>query len=128
MARKNLLKDLLAPLPEPQGAGAGAAPPALPDPAPARTGRGPIGAVSRGIADLRARAVLDLDPFLIDAGGVTDRLEHDEADHARLLTSLRDHGQQVGQHEPTDLRVVRGGAPDARSPVFHPRTPVPMTP
>ena len=94
MARKNLLKDLLAPLPEPRGRAPRPRP--LPSPtAPARTGRGAIGAVSRGIADLRARAVLDLDPFQIDAGGVTDRLEHDEADHARLLTSLRDHGQQV---------------------------------
>jgi ParB family transcriptional regulator, chromosome partitioning protein len=91
MARKNLLKDLLAPLPEtPEGP---AEPPALAD--RPRSGRGAIGAVSRGIADLRARAVLDLDPFVIDAGGVTDRLEHDEDDHARLMASLRDYGQQV---------------------------------
>jgi ParB family chromosome partitioning protein len=91
MARKNLLKDLLAPLPD--TAGGPADPPALPD--RPRTGRGAIGAVSRGIADLRARAVVDLDPFQIDAGGVTDRLEHDEADHIRLMASLRDYGQQV---------------------------------
>lgn len=91
MARKNLLKDLLAPLPEP--AAGPAEPPALPD--RPRSGRGAIGAVSRGIADLRARAVLDLDPFQIDAAGVTDRLEHDDADHARLMASLRDYGQQV---------------------------------
>lgn len=91
MARKNLLKDLLAPAggdPVPA-----AATPALPD--AARPGRGAIGAVGRGIADLRARAVVDLDPFLIDAGGLADRLEHDEADHARLMASLRDYGQQV---------------------------------
>ncbi len=93
MARKNLLKDLLAPLPEAPETGAAAEPPALPD--RPRAGRGAIGAVSRGIADLRARAVLDLDPFQIDAAGVTDRLEHDEADHARLMASLRDYGQQV---------------------------------
>ena len=86
MARKNLLKDLLAPLPD--TAEGPADPPALPD--RPRTGRGAIGAVSRGIADLRARAVLDLDPFQIDAGGVTDRLEHDEADHIRLMASLRE--------------------------------------
>ena len=90
MARKNLLKDLLSDPPSPEGA---PEVPALPD--RVRAGRGAIGAVSRGIADLKARAILDLDPFLIDAGGVTDRLKHDEADHARLMDSLRDYGQQV---------------------------------
>lgn len=87
MARKNLLKDLLAePVPV---AGTPAPPP--------RAGGsiGAIGAVSRGIADLKARAVLELDPHLIDAAGMTDRLEHDEADHARLMASLRTWGQQV---------------------------------
>jgi ParB family chromosome partitioning protein len=93
MARKNLLKDLLAPLPEAPETGAAAERPALSD--RPRSGRGAIGAVGRGIADLRARAVLDLDPFQIDAAGVTDRLEHDEADHARLMASLREYGQQV---------------------------------
>lgn len=87
MARKNLLKDLLA---EPAPATDTPAPP------PRASGSiGAIGAVSRGIADLKARAVLELDPHLIDAGGVTDRLEHDEADHARLMASLRTYGQQV---------------------------------
>ena len=96
MARKNLLKDLLGPLPEtPEGPAESPALPAVPDSGRPRSGRGAIGAVSRGIADLRARAVLDLDPFQIDAAGVTDRLEHDEADHARLMASLRDYGQQV---------------------------------
>lgn len=56
---------------------------------------GAIGAVGRSIAELRARALVDLDPHLIDAGGLTDRLEHDEADHVRLMASLRAHGQQV---------------------------------
>lgn len=103
MARKNLLKDLLSPAagdpvsaPESAPVSAtlsGAPAPAAPE--AARPGRGAIGAVGRGIADLRARAVVDLDPALIDAGGVADRLEHDEADHARLVASLRDYGQQV---------------------------------
>lgn len=91
MARKNLLRDLLT-----QDADAAASEaPALPDAERARPARGAIGAVSRGIADLKARAVVDLDPFAIDAGGVADRLEHDEADHARLMASIRDYGQQV---------------------------------
>lgn len=94
MARKNLLKDLLQP-PDAEVAPAEAPRPALPDPERPRPARGTIGAVSRGIADLKARAVVDLDPFAIDAGGLTDRLEHDEPDHARLMASLRDYGQQV---------------------------------
>lgn len=95
MARKNLLKDLLAPLPEAPGGGMGGAgePPALPG--GRGTARGAIGAVSRGIADLKARAVVDIDPGLIDEGGLPDRIGHDAGDHARLLASLRDHGQQV---------------------------------
>jgi ParB family chromosome partitioning protein len=92
MARKNLLKDLLAESAPPAPA-TGAESPALPG--RPRAGGGAIGAVSRGIADLKARAVIELDPRLVDAGGVTDRLEHDEADHARLMASLRDYGQQV---------------------------------
>ena len=105
MARKNLLKDLLSPaagdpVSAPESAPVSATLSGAPAPAPAapeaaRPGRGAIGAVGRGIADLRARAVVDLDPALIDAGGVADRLEHDEADHARLIASLRDYGQQV---------------------------------
>lgn len=91
MARKNLLRDLLAQGPDTPAPEA----PALPDPERARPARGAIGAVSRGIADLKARAVIDLDPFAIDAGGLADRLEHDEPDHARLMASLRDYGQQV---------------------------------
>lgn len=91
MARKNLLRDLLAQSPDTPAPEA----PALPDPERARPARGAIGAVSRGIADLKARAVVDLDPSTIEAGGVADRLEHDEADHARLMTSIRDYGQQV---------------------------------
>lgn len=145
MARKNLLRDLLAPVdadaappasrvdsrqldgPAPRNAGQppGETPagrrvdsgqPRVPEPRPARGShaeeavdsrqlnetarppkgaRGAIGAVGRSIAELRARALVDLDPHLIDAGGLTDRLEHDEADHARLMESLRAHGQQV---------------------------------
>ena len=89
MARKNLLKDLIE------------APAAAPAPArlEVKTARAPvsgaIGAVSQGIADLKARAVIDLDPNLIRDAGVMDRLEHDEADHATLMVSIRDHGQQV---------------------------------
>jgi ParB family chromosome partitioning protein len=57
--------------------------------------KGAVGAVGRSIADLKARSILEIDPFEIDAGGVRDRLEHDDEDHARLMESLREYGQQV---------------------------------
>lgn len=88
MARKNLLKDLIE-------APAAPAPVRLETKAARPPAGGAIGAVSQGIAELRARAVVDLDPHAIRAGGVMDRLEHDEADHARLMDSIREHGQQV---------------------------------
>lgn len=89
MVRKNLLKELME---TPNVS----APPARLE---TRTARGPvggaIGAVSQGIADLRARAVIEIDPHLIRAGGLTDRLEHDEQDHAKLIEQIHAHGQQV---------------------------------
>ena len=92
MARKNLLKGLMEPL---ETKSASPAPPTD----RARTGlgatKGAVGAVSQSIADLKSRAVIDLDPDLIDAGGIDDRLEHDAEDHANLVASLREYGQQV---------------------------------
>lgn len=81
MARKDLLKGLM------EGSKAPAPPP--------RYAKGAVGAVSKSIADLQNRAILELDPFAIDSGGLEDRLEHDAADHAALMASLKDHGQQV---------------------------------
>ncbi|MEO0995722.1 MAG: plasmid partitioning protein RepB, partial [Pseudomonadota bacterium] len=54
-----------------------------------------IGAVGASIAALRANAVLEIDPHLIEGGGLEDRLEDDPAADAALLASIRDHGQQV---------------------------------
>jgi ParB family chromosome partitioning protein len=90
MARKNLLKDLMAPEAPDAEASEPPAPPQRP-----RQAKGAIGAVGRSIADLRARAVVEIDAFAIDQGGLQDRLEHDEAEEARLRESLREHGQQV---------------------------------
>ena len=93
MARKDLLKNLMGPAPErPEG---DAASRASLDTARPRSNKGAIGAVSRSIADLKARSIVEIDPFEIEAGGVKDRLEHDDADHARLMESLREYGQQV---------------------------------
>lgn len=97
MARKNLLKGLMD---EAQGKAPEIASEENPETekAPPRTGRytkGAIGAVSQSIADLKARSVIEIDPFKIRGGGLKDRLEFDEADHARLMESLRAYGQQV---------------------------------
>ncbi len=93
MARKDLLKDLMGPAPErPEGEAASRA--SL-DTARPRSNKGAIGAVSRSIADLKARSIVEIDPFEIDAGGVKDRLEHDEPTTPGCMESLRDYGQQV---------------------------------
>ena len=103
MARKNLLKGLMEPL-ETKSA----------SPAPPRAAKGAIGAVSQSIADLKSRSVIDLDPHLIDPGGVLDRLEYDEAEHARLVDSIREYGQQVpvlvrpNPEDPERYQIVYG--------------------
>lgn len=91
MARKNLLKGLME---APTGLETKSASPAPPR-APTNTTKGAIGAVSQSIADLKRRSIVDLDPDLIDGGGVEDRLENDSDDHARLMASLSEYGQQV---------------------------------
>lgn len=90
MARKNILKGLMeaptqAPAPEM----------AQPDHGQPRSSRGAIGAVSRSIADLKARAVVELDPLLIEGGGMQDRLESSSADDNQLKNSIAEYGQQV---------------------------------
>lgn len=117
MVRKNLLKDLMdapvAPGPRtgaktarPQGTGAMGGP--LGGPAGGQKGGaigGAIGAVSQGIAELRARAVIELDPNAVRAGGLEDRLDHDPVDHAKLVAQIGEHGQQV----PVLVRPDPGG-------------------
>ncbi|GLS88774.1 plasmid partitioning protein RepB [Cypionkella aquatica] len=82
MARKDVLIGLLA-TPAPSAA------------APPRAQKGAIGAVSRSIADLKARSVIELDPDLIEAGGLQDRLESDAVDDSALARSIGEYGQQV---------------------------------
>ncbi len=85
MGRKDLLKNLMAADPETKSA----------KPARARHKGGAIGAVSQSIAELKARSIEDIDPGLIEAGGLHDRLERNEVDHKALVASIRDYGQQV---------------------------------
>lgn len=94
MARKNLLGGLM---------GAGPTPPDGPpptadvplEPSRPRFPRGAIGAISRSVADLQARALIEIDPNLIDAGGAQDRIETDPAEDAQLRASIAEYGQQV---------------------------------
>lgn len=85
MGRKDLLKNLMSAEVETKSA----------KPARVRRAGGAIGAVSQSIAELKARSIEDIDPALIDAGGLHDRLERNETDHNALVASIRDYGQQV---------------------------------
>lgn len=87
MARKDVLKGLLG-LSEPSET-------PLEPPLPHRSNKGAIGVVSRSIADLKARSVIEVDPGLIDAGGVQDRLEADSVSDGELMRSIAEYGQQV---------------------------------
>ena len=100
MARKNLLVGLLeAKLPS--GNSQPEAPlssPPAPQAAPhfsSMGGRGAIGAVTRSIEQLKAQSVIDIDPQLIEASFVSDRLETTGEHHRALVESIREHGQQV---------------------------------
>ncbi len=107
MARKDLLKGLMGdpPAPPKTDAQPDTQPDARPAPAPDDTGamdparprmtKGAIGAVSRSIADLKSRSVIEIDPHMIHAGGVQDRLTSDPAEDAELARSIAEYGQQV---------------------------------
>lgn len=99
MARKNLLAGLMGPGPVVEKVivvrpSPDPSPPAL-DPNRPRYGRGAVGAISRSVADLQSRALLDIDPALIDVGGLPDRLGSDPVDDASLRESIAEYGQQV---------------------------------
>jgi ParB family chromosome partitioning protein len=108
MARKDLLKSLMA-----KSDGEARSPEITEGAIPRRT-TGAIGAVSQSIAELKSRSIQEIDPNFIDNAGFADRLEQDPADHAALVASIREYGQQVpvlvrGQPEdPTRFQIVYG--------------------
>ena len=57
--------------------------------------RGAIGAVTRSIEQLKAHAIVEIAPELIDASFIADRLESTPESHRALVDSIREHGQQV---------------------------------
>ncbi len=85
MARKDLLKGLMeaAPKDAPRAA------------MPPRSAKGAIGAVSQSISELRNRAVIEVQPDLIDDAGLKDRLDAEDDGLDQLAASIRDYGQQV---------------------------------
>ncbi len=91
MARKHLLSDLAGP--KSHGGDADASTPdnITPQYAP----RGAIGAVSRSIELLKSQSLTDLDPDLIDAPAVTDRLDEDGEQFEEFARNILENGQQV---------------------------------
>jgi ParB family chromosome partitioning protein len=57
--------------------------------------KGPVGAVSRSLEQIKAQSTADIDPALIDASPIVDRLEVPEESQRELRESIRLHGQQV---------------------------------
>ena len=108
MARKDLLKGLMAPPPGAAGhadATTKANAPAAPVKRPARPAKGAIGAVSQSIAELRTRAFTEVPADMIDGAGLKDRLGDDDEGLARLEQSLLTHGQKMPvllRHSPND--------------------------
>lgn len=100
MARKNLLAGLTGAL-LPAGNSPAASPSEnAPEPLPASHlsmmgARGAIGAVTRSIEQLKAHSILEIEPHLIEASFVADRLGTSTEHHRMLVDSIRDHGQQV---------------------------------
>ncbi|MGV1908342.1 plasmid partitioning protein RepB [Agrobacterium cavarae] len=89
MARKHLLSDLAGP----KSSAAGLSPDE--NITPQYSPRGAIGAVSRSIELLKSQSLVDLDPELIDAPAVTDRLDEDGEQFEEFARNIRENGQQV---------------------------------
>lgn len=93
MARKHHLSDLIG-TKLPAGNSSHSETAAEP-PSQAYAARGAIGAVSRSISMLRAQAVVELDPDLIDEPKVVDRLGEDPARFEAFARMIKENGQQV---------------------------------
>ena len=99
--RKNLLDDLTVGKPELTAVNSEAS--VLPSrPAPLGS-KGAVGAMSKALAQIasgrqgaaRAADIVEVDTALIERSIVRDRMRGDPADHAALVASIRDAGQQV---------------------------------
>jgi len=94
MARKHLLSDLIPPKLSADNSAPGSSS-SLDQPPSVFTSRGAIGAVSRSIEMLKSQSITEIDPDLIDAPEVTDRLEESEEHFQEFAAQIKEHGQQV---------------------------------
>ncbi|KQV39938.1 MULTISPECIES: plasmid partitioning protein RepB [unclassified Rhizobium] len=92
MARKHLLSDLAGPKSHLESNNGSQSHEHSP---PQYAPRGAIGAVSRSIELLKSQSLVDLDPDLIDAPSVTDRLDEDGEQFEEFARNIRENGQQV---------------------------------
>lgn len=92
MARKHLLSDLKMPT---SAAASGDEAKGSDFPPPQYAPRGAIGAVSRSIEALKSQGLTEIDPDLIDAPSVTDRLDEDGSQFEEFARNIRENGQQV---------------------------------
>lgn len=92
MARKHLLSDLKIPKASDDASIGSAEDDAMP---PQYAPRGAIGAVSRSIELLKSQSFTELDPDLVDAPPVKDRLPENDADFEEFARNILENGQQV---------------------------------
>lgn len=92
MARKHLLSDLAGPKSNSTAVDSVSPVEAI---TPQYAPRGAIGAVSRSIELLKSQSLTDLDPDLIDAPAVIDRLDEDGEQFEEFARNIRENGQQV---------------------------------
>lgn len=92
MARKHLLSELKASLTSTDHTGESTSTVAAP---PHYAPRGAIGAVSRSIEALKSQGLTEIDPDLIDAPAVTDRLDENDDQFEEFARNIRENGQQV---------------------------------
>lgn len=100
--RKDILKNLMANSP------------ASSEPVRPRPSGGAIGAVSSSIAQLKSRSLVEVDPRMVDHGGLQDRLSGDDDGIEALKASISEYGQQVpvmlrpNPNDPERYQVVYG--------------------
>jgi ParB family chromosome partitioning protein len=92
MARKHLLSDLI---PSKSSDNSRSEPSPAPEHRQNAFARSAIGAVSRSIEMLKSHSITEIDPAVIDAPDVTDRLEESDDQFQEFATQIKTHGQQV---------------------------------
>lgn len=94
MARKHLLSDLVPSKLSADNSQSESSP--MPEQsATSVVARGAIGAVSRSIEMLKSQSITEIDPDLIDAPDVVDRLDESEEHFSEFAALIKEYGQQV---------------------------------